>query len=97
MKLVSRLLLVLLCVAGSAAAAQELDYSHAIHLDAEALAEQGMAQAYLRLQPALKAHVAVPLILIEESDANRGVYSVNTGGRTQRIYPSPLGGDEHES
>ena len=97
MRLISRMLLVLLCVAGSSAAAQELDYSNAIHLDAEALAEQGMAEAYLRVRPALKAHVAVPLVLIEEMDADRGVYSVKTGGRTQRIYPSPLGGNEYES
>ena len=96
MKLIRRMLLVLLSVAAPAAG-QELDYSNAIHLDAEALAEQGMAEAYLRVRPALKAHVAVPLVLIEEMDAHRGVYSVKTGGRTQRIYPSPLGGNEYES
>ena len=96
MRLINRLLTVLLCVAGSAAA-HELDYSRAIHLDAEALAEQGMAAGYASVQPALKAHVAAPLVLSEELDVDRGVYTVKAGNRTQRIFPSPLGGDEYES
>jgi hypothetical protein len=96
MKLVSRLLSPLFFVFG-AATAQELDYSRAIHLDAESLAEQGMAEGYSRLLPELKAYVAAPLVLSEKVDAERGVYTVLVGSSVQHIFPSPLGGDEYES
>jgi hypothetical protein len=96
MNLVSRLLSPLFFVFG-AATAQELDYSRAIHLDAEALAEQGMVECYSRLLPELKAYVAAPLVLSEKVDAERGRYAVLAGGSVQDIFPSPLGGDEHES
>lgn len=96
MKLISQILCPLLFVFG-AATAQELDYSRVIHLDAEDLAEQGMAEGYLRLLPELKAYVAVPLVLTEKVDSDRGHYTVFADGFAQRISPSPLGGDEYES
>ncbi|TFW20394.1 hypothetical protein E4L96_10510 [Massilia arenosa] len=96
MKLISRLLSSLFFVFG-AATAQELDYSRAIHLDAEALAEQGMVEGYSRLLPELKTYVAAPLFLNEKVDAERGVYSVLAGGIVQQIFPSPLGGNAYES
>jgi hypothetical protein len=96
MKLVSRLLSPLLFVFGGATA-QELDYSRATHLDAEALAEQGMVEGYSSLLPELKAYVAAPLVLSEKVDAERGVYTVFVGSSVQHIFPSPLGGGEHES
>lgn len=96
MKLLGRLLAPLLFVAASATAG-ELDYSRAIDLDAEALAEQGMLEGYTRILPALKAFVASPLVLRESVDADQGIYNVVAGGRVERISPSPSGGDEHES
>jgi hypothetical protein len=96
MKLVSRLLSPLLLIVG-AASAQELDYSRAIHLDAEALAEQGVVEAYSRLLPELKTYVVSPLALREKVDTDRGIYTVSVDSYTQRIFPSPLGGNEHES
>jgi hypothetical protein len=96
MKLVSRLLSPLLFVVG-AATAEELDYSRAIHLDAEALAEQGMVEGYSRLLPELKAYVVSPLVLREKVETDRGIYTVFVDSSAQRIFPSPLGGDEHES
>jgi hypothetical protein len=96
MKLVSRLLSLLFFVFG-AATAQELDYSRAIHLDAEELAEQGMVEGYVRLLPELKAYVAAPLVLSEKVETERGRYAVLAGGAVQDIFPSPLGGDEYES
>jgi hypothetical protein len=96
MNLVSRLLSPLFFVFG-AATAQGLDYSRAIHLDAEALAEQGMVDCYSRLLPELKAYVAAPLVVSEKVDTERGRYAVLAGGSVQEIFPSPLGGDQHES
>ena len=80
-----------------AATAQELDYSGAIHLDAEDLAEQGLAEGYARVLPTLKNYVASPIILKEEVDSERGIYTVLVGTHAQRIFPSPLGGGEDES
>jgi hypothetical protein len=81
----------------TSAISQELNYSHAIQLDAEALAEQGMAERYVSVQPALKAYGVVPLMLTENLDSEKGLYSVTIGSDTQQITPSPLGGGEGES
>lgn len=96
MKLVSRLLSPLLLVFG-AATAQDLDYSRAIHLDAEALAEQGMVEGYSKVLPELKAYVSSPLVLTDKVDTDQGFYTVFVAGSAQRIFPSPLGGNEYES
>lgn len=91
------LLTVFLCIASTAATAHELDYGTAIQLDAEDLAEQGMAEGYAKVQPALKTYVVAPLVMREKLDAHRSIYTVMTGGRSQRIFPSPLGGNQYES
>jgi hypothetical protein len=83
--------------AGAPAISQELDYSRAIQLDAEALAEQGMAEGYANLQSALRTYGVVPLVLSEKLEPEKGIYTVTAGGHTQRIFPSPLGGGEYES
>lgn len=97
MNLIRRLIAIVLLLTGAAAGAIELKYDHAIQLDAEDLAEQGIAQAYTKLRPLLKPHVPMPLLLIEKLDASRGLYSIEVGGSLQHIVPSPVGGDEYES
>lgn len=56
-----------------------------------------MAEGYASVLPALKVYVAAPLVLSEKLDPDRGIYTVMTGGHSQRISPSPFGGDEYES
>ena len=97
MNLVSRIFSPLCLLFFGAATAQGLDYSRAIHLDAETLAEQGMVDLYSILLPELKAYVAAPLVLSEKVDVERGSYAVLVDGSVCEIFPSPLGGGEHES
>ncbi|WP_285445832.1 hypothetical protein [Xanthomonas sp. fls2-241-TYG-148] len=74
----------------------ELDYDKAIHLDAEELAEQGIAEAYTKLLPELKHHVHAPLVVREHLNSDLPSYEVVAGSRHYKIYPSPHGGDEYE-
>lgn len=97
MKSIVRLIGAFIFSVAAPAISQELDYSHAIQLDAEALAEQGMTDGYTKVQAALKAYGVVPLELTEILDSEKGLYSVTAGGQTQKISPSPLGGGEGES
>jgi hypothetical protein len=76
---------------------QELDYTSAVHLDAEALAEQGIAQGYANIQPLLKTYSVVPLVVGEKIQADKGIYAVTAEDHVQQISPSPLGGGEYES
>lgn len=94
-RLLSHLLL-LFAIAGSAVA-RDIDYSQAIPLDAESLAEQGIAKRYASVLPALRIYVLKPLALREKVDPERGTYEVIAGNRKHTVFPSPLGGDEYES
>ncbi|MBS7457174.1 hypothetical protein [Coralloluteibacterium stylophorae] len=78
-------------------AATELDYEKAILLDAEDLAEQGIAEAYARVLPELTKYVATPLVIQEHIDSHALSYEVSVGSRRYPIYPSSHGGDEYES
>ncbi|WP_146093384.1 hypothetical protein [Xanthomonas pisi] len=75
----------------------ELDYDEAVHLDAEELAEHGIAEAYNKLLPELKHHLRAPIGVREHRNSAPPSYEVVAGQSHYKIYPSPFGGDEYES
>ena len=66
-------------------------------LDAEDLAEQGIAAAYQRLLPRLKEFVASPLEVTEREDPDTCSYYVTFGGREHVVYAHDLPGSEENS
>jgi hypothetical protein len=80
--------------AGAHCMAAELNYDDLIVLDAEDLAETGIKQAYERLLPVLKKHIASPAPIIEHYDNEAPSYSVVCQGVTYHIYGP---GDHEES
>ena len=66
-----------------------LDYDQWIHLDAEDLAETGIAEAYERLLPELRKYVPHPEA-VEEGIDNDTPSSVRCGGREYAIYGPDL-------
>lgn len=67
-----------------------LDYDQWIHLDAEDLAETGIAEAYDRVLPELRKYVPQPARVEEVIDNDTPVYSVRCGGREYAIYGPDL-------
>lgn len=63
-----------------------LDYEKLILLDAERLAEQGIADAYQLLLPALREHVARPGELREVLDADLPAYTIQCNGEEYIVY-----------
>ena len=63
-----------------------LNYDDAIHLDAEALAEAGIAEVYQRLLPRFREFVTHPLEVVEKRDDDAPSYSVQCGGKSFAIY-----------
>ncbi len=72
----------------------KLDYDRLIQLDAEDLAETGIAEAYEQLQPELRKYVPEPAKVEEITDNDAPRYSVKCRGREFLIYAP---GDEDES
>jgi hypothetical protein len=68
----------------------DLDYSQWIPLDAENLAETGIAEAYESLLPELRKYVQEPAQLEELIDNDTPRYSVKCGGREFAIYGPEL-------
>ena len=68
----------------------ELDYDRMIHLDAEDLAEGGIAEAYDLLLPELRQHVANPQTLEERLDNSVPHYSILSGTKEFTVYSSTL-------
>jgi hypothetical protein len=64
----------------------ELNYSDAFHLDAEALAEGGIAEAYESLSTALRRFVKCPEAVEEKLDNDLPSYSVSCGSMQFCIY-----------
>lgn len=64
----------------------KLNYSDAFPLDAEALAEGGIAEAYESLSPALRRFVKSPAAVEENLDNDLPGYSVSWGGKQFCIY-----------
>ena len=71
-----------------------LDYDDAIPLDAEALAEGGIAEGYESLLPQLRRFVTDPATIDEQRDDDAPSYSVRCGGSSFDIYAPDL--DEGE-
>jgi hypothetical protein len=74
----------------------ELNYDKAFMLDAEGLAEEGIAKADEQLLPELKHYVPTPLVVHEQMDGGTS-YSVSAGTKQYSIYPSPRGGKNYNS
>jgi hypothetical protein len=71
-----------------------LNYDDAIHLDAEALAEGGIAEGYESVLPELRRLVKDPARIEEDRDDDAPSYSVRCGGAEFAIYSPDL--DEGE-
>lgn len=67
-----------------------LNYDDSIPLDAEALAEGGVAEAYESLFPELRKFVKDPARIEEMLDNDAPSYSVRCGGREFEIYSPDL-------
>lgn len=74
-----------------------LDYEKLIHLDAESLAEQGIAHAYEQLLPELATYVAHPAELSEILDAEIPSYKIRCHGQEYLIYSAEEPGTESAS
>jgi hypothetical protein len=81
-------------VGGGLAVAFTLNYDRWVHLDAEDLAETGIAEAYERLLPELRQYVSNPARVEEVIDNDTPIYSVRCGGNEYAIYGLDL--DEEE-
>jgi hypothetical protein len=68
----------------------DLDYDQWIHLDAEDLAETGIAEAYEGLVPVLRKYVQQPAQVEEVIDNDAPRYSVKCGRRDFVIYAPEL-------
>ena len=77
--------------------AQPLDYERMILLDAEDLAEQGIAHAYNELLPELSKYVERPAALEETMDPDLPSYRIRCNGEEHLIYSASEPGTEEES
>jgi hypothetical protein len=74
-----------------------LNYDDAIHLDAEALAEGGIAAGYESLWPKLREFVKSPAKIEEDLDNDAPSYSVRCGNIEFEIYSPDLNDEEGKS
>jgi hypothetical protein len=74
-----------------------LDYAKLIFLDAEALAEGGIGEAYAVMIPHLKQHVAAPAEVREFNDPAVPHYRVGCRGIEYPIYSPELPDDKGQS
>lgn len=75
-----------------------LNYDDAIHLDAEELAEGGIAAAYESLLPKLRGFVTKPAAMIDEDrDDDAPSYSVRCGDSEFKVHAPNLGEEEGNS
>ncbi|MDR6213549.1 hypothetical protein [Paracidovorax wautersii] len=71
-----------------------IDYDQLIPLDAERLAEQGIAAAYAEVLPQLQRYAASPLAVHEEVDDDTGAYAVRAGPHRFAVYGPGLDSGE---
>ncbi|AOJ94867.1 hypothetical protein BMD20_23010 [Burkholderia multivorans] len=76
---------------------QPLDYEKLILLDAEDLAEQGIAEAYQQLLPELTKYVVHPADLTEILDGDVPSYKIRCDGQEYLVYSAEEPGTESES
>lgn len=77
--------------------ADSIDYDKLVLLDAEALAEAGIKEAYEALLPELKRYVPNPAKVEERLDADQPRYSVVAAGTEYVVYAPGLVDDEGQS
>lgn len=75
----------------------ELDYDQMAILDAEELAEDGIAEAYESLLPQLRQYVRQPAPIEEVIDQDAPRYSVRCGTNEHVIYSPELSESQAES
>ena len=71
-----------------------IDYEQLIPLDAERLAEQGIAAAYAEVLPQLQRYAASPLPVHDEVEGDTGAYAVRAGPHRFAVYGPGLDGGE---
>ncbi len=76
---------------------QPLDYDKMIILDAEDLAEQGIAEAYDEVLPELKKHIDKPSPLEDVLDPDVPTYLIRCNAKEHLIYSGSQPGTEEES
>ena len=74
-----------------------LDYTRMIHLDAENLAEQGIADAYQKLLPYLREFIKNPAELSEFIEPDIPIYKIQCNGQEYLIYSAEEAGTEEAS
>jgi len=74
-----------------------LDYDKAYHLDAENLAEQGIAKAYHEVLPELRQCVKNPTVIEESVDTSAARYAVRAAGQEYVIYAPDASDGENRS
>lgn len=80
------LLAVTACFTSVHAAEPTLNWDAMIHLDAEDLAEEGIAEHYVQdVLPTLRQYVAQPLEVSEQLDNDAAIYNVSAGGQQYAI------------
>lgn len=77
--------------------AGRIDYENAVLLDAEDLAEQGIAEAYRRILPKLEAFVSAAAQVEEIIDDELPSYSIRFGGVEHLVYSANEPDTERES
>jgi hypothetical protein len=77
--------------------ANKINYREMILLDAEDLAETGIAEAYRLLLPKLRQFVSKPLEIEESFDSDKPRYAVRCGGKEYIIYSPELDDSEGDS
>ena len=68
----------------------ELDYDDLLHLDAEELAECGIADAYRRLLPELSRYIRSPATIEEIDEPESCRYAILCGGERYDIWSPEL-------
>ena len=74
-----------------------LNYERLVTLDAEDLAEQGIANAYRELLPVLSSYVSQPLEVEDMIDEDACSYSVRCNGIDHLVYSPSVSGTEQAS
>lgn len=74
-----------------------LDYNKAHHLDAENLAEQGIAKAYHEVLPELRQYLKNPAAIEEIADEYATRYAVRVSGQEYVIYTPDVSDGEGRS
>ncbi len=75
----------------------QVDYDQMISLDAEALAEEGIQEAYLEIVPKLRENGIEPDSIEEMADHEAPSYSVKHRGVVYPVYDAGLGESEDQS